>query len=96
MFERDTPPRLRAWQLERLAREREQRRLLLVASLLSFGWTVLGLAAALLALEQAPAVGAGMLCALAVSLFSAGILAAAILKTERPKQGLPVGTQSAK
>ena len=25
MFEHDTPPQLRAWQLERLAKEREQR-----------------------------------------------------------------------
>lgn len=88
MFEHDTPPQLRTWQLERLAKEREQRLLLLVVSLLSCGWNVLGLAAALLALEQEPTVGAGMLCALLVTLFSAGFLAAAILKTEQPKGGL--------
>lgn len=81
-----SPPALRVWQLEQLAKQQEQRRLLLFTSLLSFCWNGLYLVLAVLLLKQNPLLGSGMLCALLFGLLGAGLLTAAMLKTEQQEK----------
>ena len=83
-----SPPALHAWQLEQLAKQREQRLLLLVTSLLSFCWNGLCLVLAVVLLKQNPTLGSGMLCALLLGLLGAGLLTAAMLKTEQQEKQL--------
>lgn len=77
------PPALCAWQLEQMTEKREQRRLLLAVSVLSFCWSTLCLILAALLLTQQLALGSSLLCALLLGWLSAGLLAAALLKTEQ-------------
>lgn len=77
------PPKLRTWKLEQLAREREQKRLLMALSLLSFVWTLLSFVLAFWIMEKDRLLGENMLIMLSLGLFSAGLLSAAILHTEQ-------------
>ncbi len=81
-----SPPMLRVWQLEQLAKQREQRCLLLFTSLLSFCWNGLCLAWAMLLLKQNPTLGSVFLSAVLFGLLGAGLLTTAMLKTERQEK----------
>lgn len=77
------PPNLWEWKLQQLAREREQKRLLMAASLISFLWTMLSFVFAILIMGKNQLLGESMIIVLFIGLFSAGLLSAALLHTEQ-------------
>ena len=77
------PPLVREYGLQRMAQEREQRRLLVAVSVLSCFWWLLALLAAVVLLQQAWIWGVRLLLLLAISLLSVGLLTAALLRTEQ-------------
>ena len=77
------PPLVREYGLQRMAQEREQRRLLVAVSVLSCFWWLLAVLAAVVLLQQVWIWGVRLLLILAISLLSAGLLTAALLRTEQ-------------
>lgn len=77
------PPLVREYGLQQMAQEREQRRLLVAVSALSCLWWLLAVLAAVVLLQQVWIWGVRLLLILAISLLSAGLLTAALLRTEQ-------------
>ena len=77
------PPLVREYGLQQMAQEREQRRLLVAVSVLSCFWGLLAVLAAVVLLQQVWIWGVRLLLILAISLLSAGLLTAALLRTEQ-------------
>lgn len=77
------PPLVREYSLQQMAQEREQRRLLVAVSVLSCFWWLLAVLAAVVLLQQVWIWGVRLLLILAISLLSAGLLTAALLRTEQ-------------
>ena len=77
------PSLVRENSLQRMAQEREQRRLLVAVSVLSCFWWLLAVLAAVVLLQQVWIWGVRLLLILAISLLSAGLLTAALLRTEQ-------------
>lgn len=79
----ENPPMLKELRLEKFAKEREHKQLLIAVSILSFFWTMMSFIAALLIMEQDQFLGESMMLFLLLGLFGAGVLAAALLHTEQ-------------
>lgn len=77
------PPLVREYGLQQMAQEREQRRLLVAVSVLSCFWWLLAVLAVVVLLQQVWIWGVRLLLMLAISLLSAGLLTAALLRTEQ-------------